>query len=130
MQYNWETLGRMKVLRIVFKDLSVDEFNKQIPEATKIITEQPEDSVYLISEYKNVKFNLSSIKLLNAAAKNHRKHIKFSAMLLEGILRYILDGASKFTGRKNMQAFDSELYAKKWIREKFQKVELDEARAV
>lgn len=126
-EIEWEEYRRNRILRVSFRDCSVEEFNAGIIEARDLILTQPPKSLLTFSEYYGVRWNASTIKLLNEGAKAHGPHIVASAFRLDGVLKSLFKGALAFSGRKNMRVFESDESAFQWLIDQNSEWELKEA---
>ena len=100
---------------------SNEEALKTIEEATKLIREQPPNSVLTLTDVTGAKYNLEVTQAFKEFAKGNKTFVKAGAVVgLDALKKIIYNSVMHFSGR-NLFAFNDIEKAKDWLVEEAQR---------
>lgn len=108
-----------QILSLDFSGCNVEEALKTIEEATKLIREQPPNSVLTLTDVTGAKYNLEVTQAFKEFAKGNKTFVKAGAVVgLDALKKIIYNSVMHFSGR-NLLAFDDIEKAKDWLVEQW-----------
>lgn len=106
--------------KIFYQDFSNLFFNTQavaeeLSQVQQIVLSEPENSVLVLSDFRNTEVTNALMPLLNEASRNTKSHVRKTATLgITGVKRTLGDLLSRITGQPIMY-FENEKDAKEWL---------------
>ena len=106
--------------KILYQDFSNLFFNTQavaeeLSQVQQVVIGEPENSVLVLSDFRNTEVTNALMPLLNEASRNTKSHVRKTATLgITGVKRTLGDLLSRITGQPIMY-FENEKDAKEWL---------------
>ena len=106
--------------RIFFQDFSQNFYNSaavksELDEVQKIVIAEPQNSVLVLSDFRDTAIAGDLISAMNEASKATKAHIRKTAVLgVTGVKRQLADLLTKLTGQP-LKYFDDIEAAKNWL---------------
>jgi len=104
-----------KLLFLDFSNCNVEELLEAIDEAKTIIKTQPENSLLILTDVTNARFNEEVSRKMKEFTTHNKPYVKESAVVgVIGLKKIILDAVMLFSNRK-LHTFDTIEQAKDWL---------------
>ena len=104
-----------QLLFLDFSSCKADEALKTINEAKKVIKDQPENSLLVLTDVTDGAFNTKVTDAMKEFAAHNRPYVKASAVVgITGLKKIIYDAVLMFS-KRNISTFDSIDSAKEWL---------------
>ncbi len=108
--------------RIFYQDFSKNFYNSaavktELAEVQKIVTAEPQDSVLVLSDFRDTTVGSELLSSMNAASIATKAHVRKTAVLgVTGMKRKLADILTALTGQP-LKYFDDIESAKQWLAE-------------
>lgn len=108
--------------RIFYQDFSKNFYNSaavktELAEVQKIVTAEPQDSVLVLSDFRDTTVGSELLSSMNAASTATKAHVRKTAVLgVTGMKRKLADLLTALTGQP-LKYFDDIESAKHWLAE-------------
>jgi len=108
--------------KIFYQDFSRQFYNStavkaELDEVQKIVSEQPNDSVLVLSDFRDTNVGSDLLSAMNAASNATKAHVQKTAVLgVTGMKRKLADLLTALTGQP-LKYFDDIESAKNWLAE-------------
>lgn len=107
--------GGKELLFLDFSGCTAGVLMSAIGEAEKIIRTHPENSLLILTDVTNARFDEHVSARMKEFTKRNKPYVKASAVVgISGIKKIILDAVMLFSGRK-IHACDTVEQAKEWL---------------
>jgi hypothetical protein len=104
-----------QLLFLDFSSCKADEALKTISEAKKIIQDQPENSLLILTDVTDGRFNTLVTDAMKEFVAHNKPYVKASAVVgITGLKKIIYDAVLIFS-KRNISTFDSVEAAKEWL---------------
>jgi hypothetical protein len=104
-----------RILLIDFSNCTIDEALKTMEEAEKIIRAQPKESLLILTDVTNARYNMEAVEKLKEFTKGNKPYVRASAVVgLDGIKRIIYDAVVMFS-KRTFPIFEDIEKAKDWL---------------
>jgi len=104
-----------RILLIDLSNIKPEEGHPIIAEAKKIIATQAPMSVLTMTDVTNAHYDMSLVQSLKELTQHNKPYVKAAAVVgIEGMMKVILTGVEKFSGRK-FSIFGNRNEAKDWL---------------
>lgn len=93
-----------------------DDYEKVIEEAKTIILKYHEQSVYTITNIRNVTFDTETKEIVAKWMKHNKPYVKCGAVIgMDGIKKIMVNAILKISNRTNMEFFNTKEQAVEWL---------------
>lgn len=107
--------GGKEILFLDFSDCTVGDLMSAIGEAEKIIKTRPENSLLILTDVTNARFDEQVSARMKEFTKHNKPYVKASAVVgISGLKKIMFDAIMLFSGRK-IHACDTVEQAKDWL---------------
>ena len=118
MKSRWITHQGQRIMVADYANFEMDlpALQAEIKAVDDIICREPDDSVLLLVDVRNITTTIEAVELFKASSARTTSHLHKTAIvgISSGIRRMLLDVVSRFSGQE-MTVFDNLEAAKNWL---------------